>query len=100
MEEGGQSTASQALLSPTRLKIMCLRGVIQHSGFQVAFYLFSALCIWGGIFSFYTLFRTCCSDFRSYITVSDARMNDNYLSGFLLPEILPALLFTEILVHK
>lgn len=53
-----------------------------------------------GIFSFCTLFKTCCSDFRSYVTVSDAHMNDNYFSDFIFPEMLLALLFTETLEQK
>lgn len=43
MEKGGQSSASQAVLSPTRLKIRCLHGVIWHSSFQVALKFFSEL---------------------------------------------------------
>lgn len=43
LEEGGQSTASQALVSPTRLKIMCLHRVVWHSSFQVALKFLSEL---------------------------------------------------------
>lgn len=62
MDEGGQTTASQALLSPTRLKIMCLCGVIQHRSFQVALQ-FSPLCIWRALFHF-----THCSELAAVIS--------------------------------